>query len=216
MERSISYPLYAAAFVLSVLVFSIGVYVGYLIDQSNQASISKEVEDISRKVESTQLLMLLEDNSSSFCPLYKSQLDSINEEVENIGYRLSYLEEEKNVYDVPLKKNYFVLEAQSYLLSKKIKERCGDKSVLLIYFYSNANCSSCKDQGDGILQVRDELRDRDIIVKIFSFDGDLGSPVADALKTQFSVSTYPSIIVDGKLYSGMMSREKLQSVLSGG
>jgi len=216
MERSISYSLYAAAFVLSVLVFSIGVYVGYLIDQSNQASISKEVEDISRKVESTQLLMLLEDNSSSFCPLYKSQLDSINEEVENIGYRLSYLEEEKNVYDVPLKKNYFVLEAQSYLLSKKIKERCGDKSVLLIYFYSNANCSSCKDQGDGILQVRDELRDRDIIVKIFSFDGDLGSPVADALKTQFSVSTYPSIIVDGKLYSGMMSREKLQSVLSGG
>jgi len=215
MERSISYPLYAAAFVLSVLVFSIGVYVGYLIDQSNQASISKEVEDISRKVESTQLLMLLEDNSSSFCPLYKSQLDSINEEVENIGYRLSYLEEEKNVYDVPLKKNYFVLEAQSYLLSKKIKERCGDKSVLLIYFYSNANCSSCKDQGDEILRVRDDLRDRGIIVKIFSFDGDLGSPVADALKTQFSVSKYPSIIVDGKLYPGTMSRDKLQSVLSG-
>ena len=215
MERSISYPLYALAFVLSVLVFSIGVYVGYLIDQSNQASISKEVEDISRKVESTQLLMLLEDNSSSFCPLYKSQLDSINEEVENIGYRLSYLEEEKNVYDVPLKKNYFVLEAQSYLLSKKIKERCGDKSVLLIYFYSNANCSSCKDQGDEILRVRDELRDRGIIIKIFSFDGDLGSPVADALKTQFSVSKYPSIIVDGKLYSGTMNRETLQSVLSG-
>jgi len=216
MERQISYPLYAAAFVLSAMVFCVGIYVGYLIDQANQQEISREVGDISKKVESAQLLMLLEGNGSSSCPVYESQLDSINVDVERVGYKLSYMEDEKHVYDVPLKKDYFVLEAQSYLLSKRMKEGCGDNSTLLIYFYSNANCTSCRQQGYDILRAREEMAGRGVAVKIFSFDGDLGSPVADALKSQFNVTAYPSIVINGRLYSGAMGVDGLVAALSGG
>lgn len=215
MERKISTPLYIVAFILSVAVFSVGVFVGHLIDQSNQGAISQEVEEMSGRLETIQLFMLLDENTSSFCPVYRSQLDSINIDVEKIGHKLSYLEEEKNAYDDKLKKSYFVLEAQSYLLSKKINERCGGNDTLLLYFYSNTNCSDCRKQGSDILTARDDLSGN-VTVKIYSFDGDLGSPVADALKTQFKVTVYPSIIVDGKVYSGSMGKAEIGKALTGG
>ena len=216
MERNISFNLYALALALTIVVFLIGIYVGYLIDQYNQQEISKEVEGISQKVSSTQLLMLMDPNDSSSCPMYGSQLDSINDDVERIGYKLTYLEEEKHVYDNALKKDYFVLEAQSYLLSSRLKERCGDNSTLLVYFYSNADCQSCGQQGDDILRARDETLGKVPRVRIYSFDGDIGSSVADAFKSQFGVSGYPSVVINGRLYPGAMSEGELVTVLSGG
>jgi hypothetical protein len=213
MERKISTSLYALAFVATAIVFSLGVLVGQLIDGTNQQLISDEVDDLTQKLESTQLLMLLDENSTSFCPVYKSQVDSINLDIEKIGHKLSYLEEQKQAYDVTLKKNYFILEAQSYFMSKKLNEKCGENSTLLLYFYSNKNCVSCKKQGNDILAVRDSLNSDSI--KIYSFDGDLESSVADALKTQFNITEYPSIIINDKLYSGAQDQATLRSVLSG-
>ena len=216
MERKISTSLFALAFILTVIVFSAGVFVGSLIDQTNQNILSDEVIDISSKLESTQLLMLLDENSSAFCPIYMSQLDSINDEVEKIGHKLAFLEDEKDVVDVPLKKSYFVLEAQSYLLSKKLNSRCGENSTLLLYFYSNVNCSGCAVMGNDILAARDALSNEGETIKIYSFDGEFGSPIADALKAQYGVHTYPSIVVDGKLISGQIGQEQIKAALSGG
>jgi len=214
MERKISTSLYALAFLLTVIVFSAGILVGKLVDQANQDVLSGEVDELTSRLESTQLLMLLDENSSSFCPVYRSQLLSINLEIENIGHKLTYLEEQKQSYDIALKKSYFVLEAQSYFMSRKLNERCQENATLLIYFYSNENCTGCRKQGNDILEVRDSLPNKDLI-RIYSFDGDLGSPVADALKVQYAVSKYPSIIVDGKLYSGIQDQEALENILSG-
>jgi hypothetical protein len=215
MERKISYPLYALALLFSVIVFCAGVYMGNMIDQYNQQAISREVENISQKVASAQLLLLLDANGSSFCPVYGSELDSINADVETIGYKLSYLEDEKHVYDIPLKKSYFVLEAQSYLLSNRIKERCGDNSTILVYFYSNTNCSSCQQQGYDILRARDATQGRVPFVRIYSFDGDLGSPVADGLKAQFNVTQYPSVVINGALHSGYLGQANVTALLGG-
>lgn len=214
MERQLSIPIYATAFIISVMIFVTGVYVGNLIDKSNLQDISGEVSSISNKVASVQLLLLMEGNSSSFCPVYLSELDSIDDEVERVGYKLSYLEDQKQVYDQDLKKQYFVLEAESYLLSKKVKELCGDKSALLIHFYSNKACTNCKQQGIEILKMRDDLSSRNITVKLFSLDGDLGSPVADAFKSQYSVTAYPSVVINGRTYSGYRNAEELKQLIT--
>ena len=214
MERKISTSLYALAFVVTVIVFSLGVLVGQLIDGANQQLISEEVVELGQKLESTQLLMLLDENSTAFCPVYKSQVNSINQDIENIGHKLTYLEEQKQAYDVSLKKNYFILEAQSFFMSRKLNEKCGENSTLLIYFYSNKNCVSCKKQGNDILAARDSLSDSRSI-KIYSFDGDLGSSLAEALMIQYNVSQYPSIIVNGKKYSGVQDQATLKTILEG-
>jgi hypothetical protein len=213
MERKITFPLYIGAFLLSLTVFLAGIFVGRLIDTSSMEGISEDLSSVSQKMTSVHLLLLMEGNSSSFCPVYKSELRSIDEDVELMGHKLSYLEDEKGVYDNELKKEYFALEASSYLLSKKVRELCGDDSVLLINFYSNTNCSGCKEQGIEILKARDALASSGTMVKLYSFDGDLGSPIVEAFKTQYGVAGYPSIVIDGVTYAGYKDAEELESIV---
>ncbi len=221
MKRDLSVPIYAAAFVMSLAIFVVGIYIGTLIDASNISSISEDVSNISEKVASIQLLLLSEGNSSSFCPVYVSELDSIDMDVERIGYKLTYLEDKRGIFDSELKKKYFVVEAESYLLSQKVKTLCGDDSVLLINFYSNKGCARCAEQGTEVLKARDALAqdggsggaNASLDVKLFSFDGELGSPVAESLEAQYNITGYPSIVINGKTYRGFRDSETLQGLI---
>jgi len=215
MERKVSFSLYAWAFFISLIIFAIGVFIGFTLDSSNMNRISSMLTDTSSRLSSLQLLILMEGNTSAFCPVYTSQLDDIDTQVEKTGYELSYLEDQKGVSDPELKKSYFIQEAESYLLSKKVKSLCGDKSVLLINFYSNTNCTRCKEEGIQILQARDSLDASGIHMKLFSFDGDLGSPVADAFKAEFNVTGYPSVVIDENLYPGFSDQGRLVDIVKG-
>lgn len=211
MERKLSVPVYIVAFFMSLLIFITGIYIGYLIDTSNLRGVSDDVSTISDRLASSQLILLMEGNSSS-CPVYLAELDAIDAEVERIGHRLTFLEEEKEVFDDDLKRKYFVLEAESYLLSKKAKELCGDDSVLLIHFYSNKGCERCREQGTEILKTRDGLKG-EIDVKLFSFDGTLESPVAEALEKQYGISAYPSIVINEETHAGFKSGDELKALI---
>ncbi len=213
MERTITLPIYVGAFLISLIIFTAGVYVGSVVDANSINELQGNVSSISEKVASVQLLLLSEGNSSSFCPVYSSELHSIDQDVESVGYRLSYLEDVKQVPDDELKKQYFMLEAESYLLSEKVKSLCGSDSVLLINFYSNKDCPTCKAQGTEVLKARDALGPGTDI-KLFSFDGDLGSPVASAMMGRFNVTTYPTIVINGKAYPGYADSEQLQRLIA--
>lgn len=215
MERKFSWPIYIAAFVFTVLIFAIGIYVGHIVDLSSASDLSGQVSKISQRVNSIHLLFLMDENSSAFCPVFKDELTQLDTEIETIGYKLSFLEERKNVQDVKLKKEYFLLEAESYLLSQKLNVLCNDNVTLLVYFYSNSNCSTCNLQGGNILDARDSVASSGKKVKIYSFDGDLGSTVANALKLKYNITTYPSIVVDEKRYSGMLTLDEIMEVLGG-
>ncbi len=212
-DRSFSLSIYLVAFVLSLAIFAIGIYVGYLADASNLSSVYAEVSSISEKVTSAQLI-LLTDNNQSFCPLYLSELNDIDGEVEKVGHKLSYLEDEKNMFDSELKKKYFLLETESYLLTKKFDTVCGNGPGVIINFYSNKNCGQiCKEQGIEVLKARDALKAQGVDVKLFSFDGEIGSPAADSMKSQFGVTIYPTLIVNDTTYAGYKNSEEIQQLV---
>jgi len=209
MERTIAWSLYVAAFVIAVVVFIAGVYVGTILDKSDIQTLSKEVESLSQDLATMQLLYLIDDNSSAFCPLYESELSSIEEKREKLGYELTFLEDKRKIEAPELKKQYFILEAQSYFISKKLKESCNDKTIIVLYFYSNKNCTDCGRQGVDILSARDTVATRNIKVRIYSFDGEIGSQVAEGFMRQFAVSQYPTTVINGDVYSGYISKDEL-------
>lgn len=215
MERRISLWLYAAAFAMSLAMFLTGLYVGSIIDRSNVENISTDVMRISERVSSLQLLLLMDEEGPHFCPLYSSELAAIDEEVELLGYRLSFLEDTKQIMDPELKKRYFVLEAESYLLSKKARSLCGGDEVLLINFYSNLDCDDCIAQGQEILRMRDALSSKGRSIKLYSFDGTLGSPIADALAARYGVTTYPTVVIEDVSYPGYRSSDELARIVLG-
>lgn len=212
MERKISMPLYVTAFLLSAAIFAIGVYIGMLIDGYNLESISQRVGQLSQRQASVQTLLMLEGGSSDFCPVFRSELEAMEAERENLGYELSYMEEKKQAYDPELKRQYFMLEAGSYALSSRMAEQCGYEDRLLLYFYSNKGCDSCAQQGEEILRFRDRLRQAGVGMKIYSFDGEIGSPVAEALMGRYNITEYPSVVMDGATHGGYADADALNAL----
>lgn len=214
-NRAFSLPLYLAAFVISIVIFGIGIYAGTIVDKGSLSGISADVERVLQRLESAQLLLFLDD-SSSFCPVYSGELQKLERDTEKIGQKLDLLAD-KGTFDIELKRQYFILEAQAYLLSKKVNDRCNVGDLLVLYFYSNNNCENCRQQGEDLLRARDRfLASTNRTVKIYSFDGELGSPVADALKQKYNVSGYPTVIINENAYRGYNSIEKMLGLFEEG
>ncbi len=207
-QRKLSVPLYLGAFVVTALIFMLGIYVGNYISEISRQGMSGDIERISSKLSGTQLLFLL-DNSSAFCPVYNDELSKLDADTESIGQKLAFLEDKYGTIDEKLKLQYFVLETESYLLSKRVNEKCNEDSLLVLYFYSNKDCKDCKQQGESLLAAKNSANKN---VKIYSFDGELNSPVVTALKIRHSISTYPSVVVDDVLYSGLQTKEQLSGL----
>jgi len=197
-----------------VIIFSVGIYIGSILSASATEDVSRQVKDISQRIESAQLLSLLEE-SNEFCPFYVSELGKLDDETERVGYKLTFLEQKQGVVDENLKKKYFILETETYLLSKKINNKCGMNNTLILYFYSHKECEKCREQGEVLLAVKEELADTKK-VKIYSFDGELGSEIADALEKKHGIKTYPSIVIDDKVNSGFLSKELIEKMIFSG
>lgn len=207
-ERKIDFPLYITAFFLALIIFISGIIIGKGIETSNIENIEKTVEEESKKLSALQMLFFIDENEvqGAFCSIYEEELQKIDREVEILGYKLTYLEEKKGIINEEIKKRYFVLETTAYFLSKKVKERCKANYSLILYFYSNKNCTKCKEQGLELLEVKKIKGER---VRIYSFDGDLNSKVVDALKNLYKVEVYPTLVINGKKIENMSRKEKI-------
>lgn len=203
VERKISFNLYLTALVLTVLVFSLGVYVGMVIDESAKEKVEGELLTLEQDLYLSRVLFLVEDELGEFCPIYSEKLESVDVERELIGDRLEYLESVRGLYDEELKERYYYLEFENYLLMKKMQNECGAEYVLVLFFYDGGEES--RTQGEEL----DALRASDSNVKVFSFDGNSDSAVVEVLKEQYSVHSYPAVVADGKLVSGLHSSGEL-------
>lgn len=208
MERKISIQLYMIALIIAATLFSIGVYVGTIINQNAMESIGEHINSLNQRVANVEILLLLEENDTAFCPVFRSELTGLDREREQLGYKIGVMEEERGFSSPEIKKDYMVLQAQSYLFAKRIKERCGDETVFVLFFYDNKNCTSCRPTGDAILMARDSLPNRDRI-KIYAFDGGIGSTIVDALEAKYGVKTHPTTIINDMVYAGAVNDETL-------
>lgn len=135
-------------------------------------------------------------------------------ELGTLGDKLTRLESERGLADsetLYLKQYYSLLQIKDYLLSKRLSETCGKKTVFLIYLYGNKeNCPTCENQGYVLTEVRKNYPD----LRVYSFDAELD---LSAIKTLLSVykveSTLPALVLQGKSYYGFKSLEELNSFL---
>jgi len=108
---------------------------------------------------------------------------------------------------VSLKKYYSLLEIKDYLLMKKITERCGQKSIFILYFYKNDKCDACTKQG----YVLTSLREKYPNLRVYSFDYNLDLSSIKAMTSIYKVSdNLPAIVINGKVYNGFKTIEEIE------
>ena len=95
---------------------------------------------------------------------------------------------------------------------QELAQKCGQKSVFILYFYSNnGDCTTaCEEQGYVLTQLSSEYPG----LRVYSFDYNL--PVG-ALQTLISIDnvqdTMPALVINGKNYYGFQSITAIEKIL---
>lgn len=134
----------------------------------------------------------------------------LSSELNSLAEKISYSESNMGSDDdnvVSLKKYYSLLEIKDYLLMKKITERCGQKSIFVLYFYKNEKCDDCTKQG----YVLTSLREKYPNLRVYSFDYNLDISAIKAMTSIYKVpDNLPAIVINGKVYSGFQTIEEIE------
>ena len=125
---------YVIVLFITTTIFVLGIWISSYFN-SKKITQLKSIEDkISLDLMSseTQFSLLQELSCKDISTtILSSELNSL---AEKISYSENNLgNDDSNV--VSLKRYYSLLEIKDYLLMKKITERCGEKSIFVLYFY---------------------------------------------------------------------------------
>ena len=207
-KREISWRLYAVAFIISAVIFGIGMWAGLQIEKSVTEELSTTVSRIDHQWIALETLMLM-DSSPAFCDYLTQELQSFDSETFSLGQRIGYMEEKKGV-DPSLKSEYMSLEVRDYLVANKINEKCGANASLVLYFVSSSNCSNCKEQGSQLTSAR-----KSVGARVYTFDMDVKNSMVSALAGIFKINSYPSIVIDSRKHTEYMTANSIVSEIKG-
>jgi glutaredoxin len=134
----------------------------------------------------------------------------LSSELNSLAEKIAYSESNigvENIDVISLKKSYSLLEIKDYLLMKRITERCGQKSIFILYFYKNDNCDDCTKQG----YILTSLREKYPNLRVYSFDYNLDISAIRAMISIYKVpDNLPAIVINGKVYSGLKTIEEIE------
>ena len=214
-KKRLDSTLLISAFVISLLLFVTGIFVGYSFNKEELGYIEQTMLKTRRDVNNFQLQFLFLDvlGDNATCPFLTNTLSSINEEYYNIGSRLSSYDSENKIMDydeyLNMKREYSRLSISYWLLVQKLRKSCRMNASTIIYFYSN-ECTKCDDQGFILTYLKNKLGNR---LLVFALDTDLNEPSINVLKTFYNITQYPSLIIDGTPHEGFYPKDKLEAML---
>jgi hypothetical protein len=187
---------YVLAFAITGAIFVTAFYVASMFDSRRVADIRATQNAISVDLLSSEvqfeLLGNLDCNTIAEHPVLTDELNSLAE-------RLSFAESSLGSTDnevIMLKKQYSLLEIKDYLLMQRINEKCGDKTVSILYFYSNeGDCPQCSRAGDVLTYLRQTYPS----LRVYSFDHNLDLSALQTLVALRKVNgQLPALIVNNR------------------
>ncbi len=207
---------YIKAIFLTSILFLIGVSLMNFFDTSRIENVSNEIEVALLDSEATQQLIFYEsifEDSDSVCKILSDRIDSQIEKTRTLLSELESTNAQVMFGDTRIPKlKYRIQNIQLYLLIEKARKDCGGISVIpvLYFFPENELCVDCVVQAkvlDSIVQQNSKLR-------VFALPVGTDIPVADVLAIKHSVFRYPSVVIEGELFEGLVSEEALKSAIS--
>ena len=201
---------YVIVFVITLSIFAVVFYTSSLLTSKKFNEFNAIQNNISIDLLSveTQYSLLGElDCSDVTTTVLSDQLNDLSKKIE-------YLESSSGKSDelTQLEKQYSLLEIKDYLLMKQIANRCGQKSVFILYFYTTSeNCSECVKQGYALTALREKYP----ALRVYSFDYGLNLAAVDTLKTIYHIkdTELPAIVSDGTVYTGFHSVEEFEKLI---
>ncbi|MBI2675498.1 MAG: conjugal transfer protein TraF [Candidatus Aenigmarchaeota archaeon] len=216
MGKKINVKIIIAAFVISTILFSAGLFVGYSVNKERLGDIERRLVDIKSGIENFQLQFLFLDalGDKAACPLLSNTLKRINNESYEIGTKLTFFSSSSEVADYTqyndLKKEYSRILIGYWLLANKLNNACNLGANTIIYFYRK-DCRLCDNQAFILTYLKNKYQEK---VLIFALDADLDEPSIETLKKFYEVVEYPTLIANSKVYGGFQETRKIEEIMN--
>ena len=207
MSRNLSKKKYLIAFILTFVIFSLGIGIGLKfedvrLNDSNKINLLEKVN-----LRSLQLQQNYIESGIAECTalnhILEANIKELGKKVQVIsGYEKKSVLNEKE-FNLQLR-DYFLTEIQFLLISQEIDQKCDRDNVRLVFFYN-------ENQFDTQGQILDYLKDifgRRLL--IFSFDSTfVDEPMIKLLLTSYDIKKFPAVVVEDNVFEEHTSVEKL-------
>ncbi|MFA5934194.1 MAG: hypothetical protein WC795_03190 [Candidatus Paceibacterota bacterium] len=208
MENIVDWKKYVLVFIITCLIFGGAIWLSDFFGNKKIDTLNKIQDQISIDILSSETqFALLEELSCA--DINKSIL---SQELNDLATKIEYSEKNigtDNSEIVSLKRYYSLLEIKDYLLMKKISQRCGQKSIFVLYFYTTKdNCSECVRQGFILTALREKYPG----LRVYSFDYSLDLSAVKALISIYNIedTKLPALVINRELFTGYHSVEDIE------
>ena len=138
----------------------------------------------------------------------------LSDELNDLSKKIEYSESGIGKSDqlTQLKDSYSLLEIKDYLLMKELANRCGQKSVFVLYFYTTSdNCSECVKQGYALTALKEKYP----ALRVYSFDYALNLSAVETLEKIYNIkdTELPAMVSSGKVYTGFHSVDDVEKLM---
>jgi hypothetical protein len=208
--RNIDWSKVLLAFLITVFLFNIGVFLGYFGSKIIEGSSISIIQSTNNEISNLETLSLLEQNY----PCSSSTLDVATERLGYISDLIDSMENQRgktNSDVMELKKIYSVVEIRHMLLLKQRAENCGTNYSIVIYFYSNAD--ECRGDTDRISFILTYLRNKFTNLRVYSYDINLNNDAVQILKNYYNATGCYKVLLNEKPLGEITKSEDIEKYL---
>ncbi|MBC8444027.1 hypothetical protein H8D83_00425 [Candidatus Woesearchaeota archaeon] len=218
IERKISIERYIIAGTITLLIFALGLSMGFVLDYKRITWIEEQSKAQELDYQSLQLQYLYLntiDDTEKSCHILGNTLQTtlitLSETLEDLEKFEKDTKLNKKEYNTLLRK-FTINNLKYWLFAEKSKKLCNMDAVTLLYFFSRENCPICPNQGM-VLSYFKTLLGEDLLV--FPIDVDLkqNEPIIQLLESIYNIQSYPTIVIEDITYSRVVEKEELGKII---
>lgn len=204
--------------VVTLIIFLLGVYVGYWLDTNRVEQIRREYQEMDIKWSDARVQTMYYstfNNLSGFCePAIEWNLKFADDVYEE-GLRIERYEKINKLSPslITEKKRYVLLKLQFWMNCIELKEKCNANYTNLIYLYSHyKGTMEEKVQAAVLLDLKNACGKNMMLIPL---PIDLDITTIGILKEQYGVERTPAILIDEKIkLEGLQTREELEKYIN--
>ncbi|MBI2665993.1 hypothetical protein HYX13_00110 [Candidatus Woesearchaeota archaeon] len=208
--RNLSTKKYLVAFVLTIIIFTGGIFLGMLFEKVQLNSSEKTILNEKVSLQSLQLQQKYIESGTNCTGLNKVLQTNINDLTRKMQEVAEYQKKaifSQDKFDLQLR-DYFLTEIQFFLISQEINKKCPKDNVNILYFYDE---NAFDTQGDILDYVKKVFGDS---VLIFSFDSAFKKePMIDVLMASYGITKFPSVVIEENVFQDHTSVETIFKVV---
>lgn len=210
MVRELSKKKYVAVYIITTLIFLVGVSIGWQVNNYLMSDVRSGVDELRAQLIGFDLRNKIIGQN---CDV---SIDSILRDKYRIGNEVTELEERRGKKDreVLLQKELYQLtELNTWVVLKDRREKCGDKLDLILFFYSNEEKNNLDKVSEDQGYILDDLWINDSSIVVFSFDVNTQNPALESLIEIYNITIIPSMVINDKTHSGFKNLYQIRQIL---